>query len=62
MEDTKDPDLHLTLFYSNPKPYASEESSLNIIYYDWLIEVARKIENFKVVFTFTREKEILFFI
>jgi hypothetical protein len=59
MEDTKDPDLYLTLFYSNPKLYKTEgdQGSLNIIYYRWLIEMAKKVENFRVVFTFTREKE-----
>jgi ferredoxin-NADP reductase len=61
MEDTKDPDLRLTLFYSNPKFYEGEDKcSLNIIYYYWLIEMAKKMENFKVVFTFTREKEAPF--
>lgn len=60
MEDIKDPNLRLTLFYSNPKFYGGEEQkdSSNIIYYNWLIEMAKKLENFRVVFTFTREKEI----
>src|SRR5215211_193712 len=59
MEDTKDPDLCLTLFYSNPKLYKTgdDQDSLNIIYYRWLIKMAKKVENFRVVFTFTREKE-----
>lgn len=59
MEDTKDPDFYLTLFYSNPKLYKTEgdQGALNIIYYRWLIEMAKKLENFRVVFTFTREKE-----
>jgi hypothetical protein len=62
MEDTKDPDLRLTLFYSNPKFYGIGEAndSSNIIYYNWLIEMAKKLENFRVIFTFTREKEVPF--
>jgi len=57
MEDTKDPDLCLTLFYSNPKLYKTgdDQDSLNIIYYRWLIKMAKKVENFRVVFTYTRE-------
>jgi ferredoxin-NADP reductase len=59
MEDTKDPDLRLTLFYSNPIfPKNQDKNSLKVIYYDWLIEMAKKLENFLVVFTFTREKTI----
>ena len=59
MEDTKDSDIYLTLFYSNPKFYKTEgdHGSLNIIYYRWLIEMAKKLENFRVIFTFTREKD-----
>lgn len=59
MEDTKDPDLYLTLFYSNPKLYKTEgdQDSLDVIYYRWLIEMAKKVENFRVVFTYTSEKE-----
>jgi hypothetical protein len=60
MEDTKDPDLSLTLFYSNPKFYdrGEEKGSSNIMYYNWLLEMAKKLENFTVVFTFTREREV----
>jgi hypothetical protein len=60
LEDTKDPEFNLTLFYSNPRLYASEvqHSTVNIIYYDWLINRAKNMENLKVVFTFTREKEL----
>jgi hypothetical protein len=64
MEDVKDSGLKLVLFYSNPKIYKNEDENennkkiINVIYYDWLLEVAKKLENFKVVFTFTREKEI----
>ena len=59
MEDTKDPDLKLTLFYSNPHLYVSEENrTVNVIYYKWLMEMAKKMENLKVVFTFTRDKEV----
>jgi hypothetical protein len=59
MEDTKDPQFNLTLFYSNPILYASEvqrNKTVNIIYYDWLINRAKSMENLKIVFTFTREK------
>ncbi len=61
MEDTKDPEFNVTLFYSNPRLYASEvqhNNTVNIIYYDWLINRAKNMENLKVVFTFTREKEL----
>lgn len=58
MEDTKDPEINLTLFYSNPSLYAAEQKkTVNVIYYDWLINMAKKMENFKVVFSFTRDKE-----
>src|SRR5919106_7065557 len=62
MEDTKDPDLRLTLFYSNPKFYGIGEAkdSSNIMYYNWLIEMAKKPENFRVIFTFTKEKDVPF--
>src|ERR671932_1542541 len=60
MEDTKEgPELTLTLFYSNPYLYADEgRKNVNVIYYKWLIEMAKKMENLKVVFTFTRDKEL----
>jgi hypothetical protein len=29
-----------------------------VIYYNWLIDIAKKLENVKVIFTFTREQEI----
>ncbi|MDN5846649.1 MAG: hypothetical protein L0H53_10300 [Candidatus Nitrosocosmicus sp.] len=61
MEDMKNMDVNLTLFYSNPtlhiKDEQSDRSSLNVIYYEWLIKMARKMDNFRVIFTFTREKE-----
>jgi ferredoxin-NADP reductase len=68
MEDARDSELKLVLFYTNPKIYGNEDENenennkrtINVIYYDWLLEMARKLENFKVVFTFTREKEIPF--
>jgi ferredoxin-NADP reductase len=61
MEDTKDTDLRLTLFYSNPKCYETEDKdSLSVIYYHWLTDMAKKMENFRVVFTFTKEKETPF--
>ena len=70
MEDKKDPDFNLVLFYSNTKLYidnANSETkkgeyspvdSLNVIYYNWLINMVKKLENLKVIFTFTREQEI----
>lgn len=70
MEDKKDPDLNLVLFYSNTrlskenandktsKPEHQPVESLNVIYYNWLIEATKKLDNLKVVFTFTREQEI----
>src|SRR5919204_1303603 len=69
MEDTKDPELKLVLFYSNPTIYkndgaetennnSNKKTMINVIYYDWLLEMARKLENLKLVFTFTKEKEI----
>ena len=70
MEDKKDPGFNLILFYSNTKlstENADSEigdvehhpiDSLNVIYYNWLIDVAKKLENLKVIFTFTREHEI----
>jgi hypothetical protein len=58
MEDTKDPSINLTLFYSNPSLYADEQKKgLKVIYYNWLMNMAKKMENFKVVFSFTRDKE-----
>jgi hypothetical protein len=70
MEDKKDPEFSLILFYSNTKLSTGNADSeignvehhpidsLNVIYYNWLIDVARKLENVKVIFTFTRELEI----
>jgi ferredoxin-NADP reductase len=70
MEDKKDPEFNLVLFYSNTKLSTSNArkeinngephpvDSLNVIYYNWLIDVTRKLENLKVIFTFTREQEI----
>lgn len=61
MEDTRDTDINLTLFYSNPTLYIvnsqDTKPSLNVIYYEWLIKLAKKMENLRVIFTFTREKE-----
>jgi ferredoxin-NADP reductase len=59
MEDTKEgQDLSLALFYSNPYLYADEgRKNVNVIYYKWLIDMTKKMQNFKVVFTFTRDKE-----
>lgn len=71
MEDKKDPELNLILFYSNTKLCTENADSkigvdvehhpidsLNVIYYNWLIDIAKKLENVKVIFTFTREQEI----
>jgi NAD(P)H-flavin reductase len=70
MEDRKDLEFNLVLFYSNTrlstdnagKAINNGESqpvdSLNVIYYNWLVDAARKLENLKVIFTFTREQEI----
>ena len=69
MEDTKDPELKLVLFYSNPTIYkndgaetdnnnSNKKTMINVIYYDWLLEMAKKLENLKLVFTFTKEKAI----
>ena len=58
MEDIKDPSINLTLFYSNPSLYADEQKKgLKVIYYNWLTNMAKKMENFKIVFSFTRDKE-----
>ena len=61
MEDMKDMNVNLTLFYSNPTLYTKTnkviQSSVNVIYYEWLIKMARKLDNFRVIFTFTRERE-----
>ena len=70
MEDKKDPDFSLVLFYSNTKLHTDHANldiiksenqpvdSLNVIYFNWLINIAKKLENLKVIFTFTREQEI----
>jgi NAD(P)H-flavin reductase len=71
MEDKKDPELSLVLFYSNSKLSINDTNgkdlkndwyhpneSLNVIYYNWLTDIAKKLENFKVIFTFTREQDI----
>lgn len=70
MEDNKDSGHSLILFYSNTKLSIESENdqtsntkqhpveTLNVIYYNWLIDAAKKLDNLKVVFTFTREQEI----
>ena len=59
MEDKPEIGLDLTLFYSNPHLYVSEsDKTVNVIYYDWLIEKAKKMESFRVVFTFTRDNQV----
>jgi ferredoxin-NADP reductase len=59
MEDNKQGhEFSLTLFYSNPFLYADEaRKNFNVIYYKWLIDIAKKMPNFRVIFTFTRDKE-----
>ena len=59
MEDTKNEDMRLTLFYSNPHLYLDNETKfVNVIYYEWLIQMAKKMGNFQVIFNFTKEQEI----
>jgi NAD(P)H-flavin reductase len=58
MQDRPDLGIKLVLFYSNPHLYFDTGKTVNVIYYNWLIEMAKKIENFSVVFTFTRDAEI----
>ena len=70
MEDKKESERNLVLFYSNTKlsiENANAETSniehhpvesLNVIYFNWLIDAAKKLDNLKVIFTFTREQEI----
>jgi NAD(P)H-flavin reductase len=60
MEDNPDLGFALTLFYSNPHLYLGDTvKTVDVIYYNWLIEKAKKMENLKVIFTFTRDNEIL---
>jgi hypothetical protein len=70
MEDKNDPEFNLVLFYSNTKLSVDNAKkdfniiehhpvdTLNVIYYNWLIDITKKIENLKVIFTFTREQEV----
>jgi len=59
MEDKPEIGLRLTLFYSNPHLHVSDtDKTIDVIYYNWFIEKAKKIENFKVIFTFTRDKDM----
>lgn len=70
MEDKKDLEQNLVLFYSNTKLGIDSANSkinnsehhpaesLNVIYYHWLIEAVKKLDNLKVIFTFTREQDI----
>jgi hypothetical protein len=62
MDDRKDLQLRLVLFYSNPRLYSLEnEKNVNVIYYNWFLDMARKLDNFKVVFTFTRDNETILY-
>jgi hypothetical protein len=58
MEDSKDLEYKILLLYSNPNLYYSEDNSINVIYFNWLIDIAKKFANFRVVFTFTRDTEV----
>jgi hypothetical protein len=58
MEDTKDPEYRLLLLYSNPNLRFIEDNGIDVIYYDWLIDMIKKLDNLMVVFTFTRDHEI----
>ena len=70
MEDKKDPEQNLVVFYCNTKLFIGSANveisntehhpveSLNVIYFNWLIDAAKKLDNLKVIFTFTREQEI----
>ena len=70
MEDKNDLEYNLVLFYSNTKLSVDSAKkdfnitehhpvdTLNVIYYNWLIDITKKIENLKVIFTFTREQEV----
>jgi len=70
MEDNNDPEFRLVLFYSNTRLSIDGSNadlnqikhhpvdSLNVIYYNWLVDIAKKLENLKVIFTFTREQEV----
>src|SRR5262249_46739107 len=58
MEDSKDLEYKILLLFSNPNLYYSEDNSINVIYFNWLIDIAKKFANFRVVFTFTRDREV----
>lgn len=59
MEDKPELGIRLMLFYSNPHLYVNEtDRTINIIYYNWLVEKAKKMENLSVVFALTRDSEI----
>jgi NAD(P)H-flavin reductase len=58
MQDRPDLGIKLVLFYSNPHLYLGDTKTVNVIYYNWLVEMAKKMENFRVVFALTRDSEI----
>lgn len=59
IEDRPELGLKLVLFYSNPHLYVSDtDKTIDVIYYNWLMEKAKKMESLKVVFTFTRDKDV----
>jgi ferredoxin-NADP reductase len=51
MEDTIQVEqFALTLFYSNPLLYADEgRKNVNVIYYKWLMDMAKKMQNLRVI-------------
>src|SRR5690349_1661083 len=59
MEDNRDATINLVLFYSNPSLFFDIETRKvpNVIYYKWLIDMTKRLDNFKVIFTFTRDTE-----
>jgi hypothetical protein len=58
MQDRPEIGIKLVLFYSNPHLYLDDGKTVNVIYYNWLIEMAKKMENFRVVFALTRDSDI----
>jgi ferredoxin-NADP reductase len=59
IEDNRDTTINLALFYSNPSLFFDGETRRepNVIYYKWLIDMTKRLDNFKVIFTFTRDSE-----
>lgn len=59
IEDNRDTTINLALFYSNPGLFFDGETRRepNVIYYKWLIDMTKRLDNFKIIFTFTRDSE-----